>query len=173
MAACDLVGVTENNDDNTAPTAPTGLQVAAPDPHQVELQWNTSTDSGTGVAGYRVFRGDLSTALARVTTTSYTDSTVAPATTYGYFVVAFDGASPANESEPTPVVQVRTPSAADTVAPGVPANVRAMATGPTQVSLTWDTSADTGGSGLAGYRIFRDGATTAIATVATASYSDI
>ncbi len=172
VSACDLVGVDKTNDDSTPPTVPSGLQVTAPDPQRVVLQWSASSDSGTSVAGYRVFRSDLSTAIGTVTATSYTDTTVAPATTYGYFVTAFDGATPANESGPTSVVQVRTPSAADIVAPDVPANVQAVATGPTQVNLSWDVSADTGGSGLAGYRIFRNGNTTPVATVATASYSD-
>ena len=171
VSACDLVGVEKNNDDNIAPGAPTGLQATAPDGTHVQLQWTASPDSDT--AGYRVFRSDLSTAIATVTTTTYTDDTVTPATTYGYFVVAFDDAAPPNESGPTPVVQIRTPSAADTVAPAVPANVQAVASGPTQVNLTWDASTDTGGSGVAGYRIFRNGGTTPIATVAIASYSDI
>jgi len=172
ISGCDLVGVDKNSDDNTPPTAPSGLQATAPDPQQVQLQWTASSDSGTGVAGYRVFRSDLSTAIATVTTTTYTDASVAPATTYGYFVVAFDGASPPNESGPTSVVQIRTPSVPDAVAPAVPANVQAVASGPTQVNLSWDASADTGGSGLAGYRIFRNGSGTPLATVATASYSD-
>ncbi len=166
-----MVGVEKNTDDNIAPAAPTGLQVTAPDGTHVQLQWTAPPDSDT--AGYRVFRSDLSTSIATVTTTTYTDATVTPATTYGYFVVAFDAAAPPNESGPTPVVQVRTPSAADTVAPAVPANVQAVASGPTQVNLTWDASADTGGSGLAGYRIFRNGSTTPVATVPIASFSDI
>ena len=171
LSACDLVGVDNHNADNTPPAAPTGLQLTAPDPQHVQLQWTASPDADT--AGYRVFRSDLSTMLASVTTTTYTDATVAPATMYGYFVVAFDDASPPNQSDPTPVVQIRTPSAADTVAPAVPANVKAVASGPTQVNLTWDASTDTGGSGLAGYRIFRNGNATPVATVAVANYSDI
>ena len=35
----------------------------------------------------------------------------------------------------------------------------------TQVSLSWSASTDTGGSGLAGYRVFRNGSMTPIATV--------
>ncbi|HEY7378958.1 MAG TPA: fibronectin type III domain-containing protein, partial [Steroidobacteraceae bacterium] len=170
LSACDLVGVNKNNDDNTPPATPTGLQATAPDPQHVQLQWIASPDSDT--AGYRVFRSDQSTALATVTTATYTDASVAPATMYGYFVVAFDDASPPNESASTPVVQVQTPSAPDTVAPAVPANVQAVASGPTQVNLTWDVSADTGGSGLAGYRVFRNGDPTPVASVTVASYSD-
>src|SRR4249920_2152731 len=88
ISACDLVGVEKNSDDNTAPAAPTGLQATAPDGTHVQLQWTASPDSDT--AGYRVFRSDLSTSIATVTATTYTDATVVAATTYGYFVVAFD-----------------------------------------------------------------------------------
>jgi hypothetical protein len=38
ISACDLVGVEKNNDDNTAPAAPTGLQATAPDGTHVQLQ---------------------------------------------------------------------------------------------------------------------------------------
>ena len=54
------------------------------------LNWNASTDN-VGVTGYRVYRGG--TEIGSVgTTTSYTDTTVAGATTYSYTVRAFDAA---------------------------------------------------------------------------------
>ena len=117
-----------------------------------------------------MFRSDVSTSIATVTATTYTDATVAADTSYGYFVVAFDGAAPPNESGPTPVVQIRTPPAADTAPPTVPANVQAVTSGPTEVNLSWDVSADSGGSGLAGYRVFRNG--TQIGTPVVASFAD-
>jgi chitodextrinase len=45
----------------------------------------------------------------------------------------------------------------DTNAPGVPANLRSPATTTTTITLAWNASTDTGGSGLAGYRIYRNG----------------
>src|SRR6185312_14029989 len=60
----------------------------------------------------------------------------------------------------------------DTTAPAVPQNVRATASSTTSVALTWNAATDTGGSGLAGYRIFRNGSSTPLATVTTTSYSD-
>lgn len=45
----------------------------------------------------------------------------------------------------------------DTIAPSVPQNVTARFTAPAEVSMTWDASTDSGGSGMAGYRIYRNG----------------
>ncbi len=173
LSACGGGGGGEqNNADRTPPTTPTGVQATAPEPQRVLLQWNAATDSGTGVAGYRVFRSDLQGVIATVSTTSYQDMTVAAGTTYSYYVTAIDGASPLNESAPSALVTVQTPAVPDTSAPSAPPNPQAVATGPTQINLTWDASTDTGGSGVAGYRIFRDGAATPLATVTATSHSD-
>ncbi len=64
------------------------------------------------------------------------------------------------------------PNPIDTSAPSVPQNLTASAASATRIELTWAASTDTGGSGLAGYRIYRDGATTALATVTATTYAD-
>ena len=172
ISACDLVGVESNNDDNIAPGCTNGFASLQ---HRMERTYSCSgLHRLTATRRVIAYFGAISRRqLQRSQPLPIRTLLVVPATTYGYFVVAFDDAAPPNESGPTPVVQIRTPSAADTVAPAVPANVQAVASGPTQVNLTWDASADAGGSGLAGYRIFRNGGTAPIATVAIASYSDI
>ena len=71
-----------------------------------------------------------------------------------------------------PVIVTSGGGTTDTTAPSVPQNVRATASSPTSVALTWNASTDTGGSGMSGYRIFRNGSTTALATVSATSYSD-
>jgi len=73
------------------------------------------------------------------------------------------GGSPA--STPAPPV-------ADTTAPSVPVNLQAMAPAATQVQLSWSASTDTGGSGLAGYRVYRNGSATPLATPTVNSYTD-
>jgi beta-glucosidase len=60
-----------------------------------------------------------------------------------------------------------TPS--DTVAPSVPGVPAATGVTATGLTLTWQTSTDTGGSGLAGYDVYRDGV--AVGTTTTASYT--
>ncbi len=63
-----------------------------------------------------------------------------------------------------------TPPPADTTPPTVPGALQVTGTTASSVSLSWTASTDTGGSLLAGYRVFRDG--TSIATVAATSYTD-
>jgi uncharacterized repeat protein (TIGR03806 family) len=83
------------------------------------------------------------------------------------------GNSSSNRPTPTPPPPPP-PPAADTTAPSVPANLTATAGGDSSIDLTWTASTDTGGSDLSGYRIYRDGATTPVATInaPTTNYSD-
>jgi chitodextrinase len=61
----------------------------------------------------------------------------------------------------------------DTTAPTVPQNPVATPTSPTTVNLTWSASTDAGGTGVASYRVRRDGANVAGAgAVAGTSYID-
>jgi len=115
--------------DTTAPSVPTGVVATAPMPTQILVSWTASTDAGTGVAGYRVYRDGSNTALASVTTTSYTDSTVLANTLYSYTVRAFDGATPPNESAQSGSVSATTPPVpvVDITPPSIPANVTAAA----------------------------------------------
>src|SRR5690606_16827264 len=84
--------------DTEAPTAPTNLTATAVAPTQVDLAWTASTDN-VGVTGYDIYRnGGLLTTIGAQT--SYSDTTVSPATTYSYEVKARDAAgnvSPASD----------------------------------------------------------------------------
>ena len=62
------------------------------------------------------------------------------------------------------------PPAADTTPPTVPGGVTAVAQSSTEILVSWTASTDA--SGISGYRVFRDGAATAVATVQTTSYTD-
>lgn len=90
----------EEKEDTTAPSAPTGL-MATPTASSVSLKWTASTDD-TAVTGYRVYRnGQL---LATVATTTYSDTTIEPLTTYTYTVMAVDAAGNASpQSTPATV----------------------------------------------------------------------
>ena len=92
--------------------------------------------------------------LIGVAYTSHVDGTIGSAT--------LDNISVTGDTPPTP----------DTTAPTVPTNLQATALSSSRIDLTWTASTDAGGSGLSGYRIFRDGGATPIATVTTTSYSD-
>ena len=69
----------------TPPSAPTGLATTSETASSVGLSWSPSTG---GATGYTVYRNG--TAVGTTATTSYTDSTVSPSTTYQYTVDAFD-----------------------------------------------------------------------------------
>jgi uncharacterized repeat protein (TIGR03806 family) len=158
--------------DTTPPTVPAGVTVTAQSPTQILVSWTASTDAGTGVAGYRVYRDGGATPLASVTATSYTDNGVLANSSYLYTVRAFDGATPPNESALSAEVTGTTPAApvADTTPPTVPANVTAVAQSASQILVSW--SASTDASGISGYRVFRNGSGTALVTVQTTSYTD-
>jgi YD repeat-containing protein len=148
--------------DTSAPTTPTSLSASAPNSTTVNLIWTASTDN-VGVSGYRIRRGG--TQIGTSATTAYTDTTVSGSTAYSYTVSAYDAAG--NASAQSSPANVTTP---DTIPPSTPSGLSATAASATQVNLTWNASSDTGGSGLAGYRIYRNGAH--ISSTASASYSD-
>ena len=82
--------------DTTPPSIPQGVSATVVSSSRIDLTWAASTDSGTGVAGYRIFRNGV--AVATSATTSYSNTGLQPNTLYSFTVSAFDGASPANES---------------------------------------------------------------------------
>src|SRR6266850_39809 len=154
--------------DTTAPTVPQNLTATAAGPTQVNLSWSASTDSGgSGLAGYRVFRGG--TQITTTTATTYSDTGLTANTAYTYTVRAYDNATPANVSADSSAASATT-AAPDTTAHTVPQKIVATALGPTQVHLTWSASTDSGGAGLAGYRVLRAG--TQVATTIATTYDD-
>src|SRR5512134_366290 len=63
------------------------------------------------------------------------------------------------------------PPASDTTPPSTPTSVVGTATSATEVHLQWTASSDDA-SGVAGYRVYRDGASEPIATVPGTSFDD-
>src|SRR5688572_2504428 len=53
--------------------------------------------------------------------------------------------------------RTQTTSKAGSIPPSVPSGLSATAVSGTQINLSWSASTDTGGSGLAGYSIYRAG----------------
>jgi fibronectin type 3 domain-containing protein len=64
------------------------------------------------------------------------------------------------------------PVEVDTTPPSVPTELAATAGSSSQVTIEWKPSTDTGGAGLAGYRLYRDGGNAPIANVTVTHYSD-
>ena len=107
--------------DATPPSTPTSLTATTPASTSIALSWPASSDA-TGVTGYRVLRdGTLLTTTGAVT--SYTDSTVAAATTHSYTVAARDGAGNVSGVSPSSTATTpATPPTPDTLIDSGPSN---------------------------------------------------
>jgi chitodextrinase len=154
--------------DVTPPTVPTGLTLQSATVTSISFRWSPSTDN-VGVAGYYIYRdGSM---VGTSATSSYTDTSLNNGTAYTYEVSAYDAAgNVSGTSAPASFSTLPGDSA-----PTTPASVKAAATVPYRVKLSWSASTDAGGSGLAGYRIYRsDAPGTILATVgpSVTSYAD-
>ena len=92
------------------PSVPTGLATTSDTTSAVGLSWTASTDSSGTLSGYTVYRNGNKIGTTGSTTTTYTDSTVAPSTPYQYTVDAFD--TNGNHSAQSQALSVTTPAAA-------------------------------------------------------------
>lgn len=157
---------------NLPPIAPGNL-VAVGSPTAVDLTW---TDV-SGETGYRIQRSPDGTSgwsdigLNPADVTTYRDSGLVSGANFYYRVKA---TSAAGDSSPSNTASAST--SGDTTAPTTPSNLRATS-GKAKVTLTWGASTDAGGSGLAGYKVFRSttgttGAYTQVAAPTTTSYVD-
>jgi hypothetical protein len=75
--------------DTTAPSVPTGLTSPGRTSSSVSLSWNASTDN-TGVTGYQILRGG--SPVGTSSTTGFTNTGLAAATSYTYTIRAYDAA---------------------------------------------------------------------------------
>lgn len=139
--------------------APADVTVALQSNGDVRIAWAASVTAG----GYRVYRNR--SLVATVTGTSWTDTNVAPFTTYSYAVTSTDGSD--RESAPSMEATITTPAPRDTDAPTAPAALTASAT-ESGVTLAWQASTDN--RAVVGYVIYRDN--TVVATVSEVSWTD-
>ena len=125
----------------TPPTTPTGLHATSVTASAVTLSWNQSTERfGSGVTGYTVYRnGSAIGSTGGPAATSFTDTTVAPATVYSYAVDAFDGGGRHSARSATITVTTSAPSGIHYVQAGAFATATAVTQ--TTVALTGAVSA--------------------------------
>jgi chitodextrinase len=152
--------------DTTAPSAPTNLTGVGPNSTTINLSWTEATDN-VEVVGYNVFRDGGTTAIATVSTTNFSDTGLGIGSTHSYTVKAFDAAN--NQSAASNTVTVST-QGNDTTAPTTPTGLTATGSSTTTIDLNWTASTDN--FAVTGYKVFRDGGLTEIATVTTTSFSD-
>jgi len=99
--------------DTTAPAMPTGLHVVSASPDGIELAWD-AVSGDASLYGYEVLRGDAPggpyAMIARITSASYTDTSVIEGTTYYYVLRSLDNSfnrSP-NSDEVSAQAELRT-----------------------------------------------------------------
>ncbi|HEX3281646.1 MAG TPA: hypothetical protein VHR36_10495 [Pyrinomonadaceae bacterium] len=152
--------------DTTAPSAPSSLTAVGSNSTTINLSWTESTDN-VEVVGYNVYRDGGATPIATVSATNYSDTGLGIGSTHSYTVKAFDGAN--NQSAASNTATAST-QGNDTTPPTVPTGLTATGSSTTTIDLNWTASTDN--FAVAGYKVFRDGGLTEIATVTTTSFSD-
>jgi hypothetical protein len=142
--------------DITPPTIPTALNAIAVGSDTISLSWGASSDpGGTGVQSYEIARsldgvtfGSPIGFVAHPNVT-WSNTGLAPSTTYFYRVVAKDFAG--NRSGPSNVAMATTGAGAASLPPGNVSGLTATA-GDGQVALSWTNPSD---PGLVGIEIYR------------------
>jgi hypothetical protein len=97
--------------DVTPPSVPEFVIAQAEGPDRIRLSWAASSDAGTGVAGYRIYRDGNPVPVAVTSGTQFLDAGLAGEMSYSYTVSAFDGAAPANVSTLSLPASTITPAA--------------------------------------------------------------
>ena len=124
--------------DTTPPTTPF-LSGSPFSSTQIDLSWTASTDSGSGLSDYRVYRGGTLIATLGTSVTAYSDVGLTPSTLYSYYVVARDVAGNVSNSN---TISVTTPAPPDTTPPTFTFSAPAMTlpSGTTSATLAGSTN---------------------------------
>ena len=150
--------------DTTPPSVPAGLASPAQTGTSVSLSWSAATDNagGSGVAGYDVYRNG--SFVAAVAATNYNNTGLSPATQYSFQVRARDVAG--NASALSGAINVSTQSnPTDTTPPSVPSGLTSPTQTSSSITVNWTAATDNaGGSGVAGYDVYRNGSLVASPT---------
>ncbi len=149
--------------DATAPSAVGALAAATPTGTLPVLTWSAATDATSGIDRYLIARDGtiIATTTARTYRDVYDDPSMADGV-YVYMVTAEDRAGNRGAAATVTVL-------VDQTAPSTPGDLAAATPTSSAPALAWSPSSD-GGSGVASYRVLRDGAV--IATVNGTSFVD-
>jgi fibronectin type 3 domain-containing protein len=155
-----------------APTSPTNVHASNVSANWVDLSWNASVPPpGSTIDFYGVFFAEPSpfggynyTRISNTGQTTYRVSGLTENQTYKFSIRAYDTVGrPSTYTEPVPVLTQQ----GDEEAPPVPGNLNATPLNAYSIRVTWDAVTDTGGSGLAGYELYRNGS---LLTTTTATF---
>ena len=140
--------------DATVPDAPTDLEAVENGTSQIDLEWSAPDyDGGAAVSGYRIEEsrdgGDVWKELVAntsSTSTEYSHTGLAPATTVHYRVSAINKVGAGASSD---VASATT----DATVPDAPTDLQAVSAGISQIDLEWIAPDYDGGAAVSGYRI--------------------
>lgn len=152
--------------DTNPPSVPMNFTAVLRGSNNIDLAWDVSFDD-TAVAGYRVIRNGTILNANQLFLNPFYNDTLLPPGTYTYAVAAVDTSGNMSAWTDSRSVTIAPPPATDITAPTAPTSPTASVVG-TTVSLGWGQSFDD--TGVAGYRVTRNG--TAIATTTSASHLD-
>lgn len=150
------------------PSAPTGLTVSDRTPTSVTLTWSGQEEHGD-VTGY-----DVSVDGRRDATTADTTATVTGlvcGTTHTFAVNAFDPSGAASDPVSLTASTAPCPPVADDTPPTTPTGLVTSDATETSLTLAWSASSDD--VGVAGYDVYRDGATVAETSGTSTSLTDL
>uniref|UniRef100_UPI002023A639 extracellular catalytic domain type 1 short-chain-length polyhydroxyalkanoate depolymerase n=1 Tax=Acrocarpospora catenulata TaxID=2836182 RepID=UPI002023A639 len=149
--------------DTTPPTTPGTPTASNITSSGATLTWTASTDTGgSGLAGYNIYRrqGTTDTLIAQSTTNSVNLTGLTASTQYQVLVRARDGAGNLSGNSAVATFTTTGGGTTDTTPPTTPGTPTASNITSSGATLTWTASTDTGGSGLAGYNVYRRVGTT-------------
>ncbi len=164
--------------DTAAPSAPSTLRVSGSTIDSVSLSWLASSDD-VGVVGYEIWRNGARIQLTPASQTTFSDSALAPNTSYSYTVRALDAAGNTStfsvdlvvRTQPasTPGTGTGTPTTtpADTTAPSTPTGLSGSAASASTLTFSWVASTDN--QSVARYEIYSG--SILVASTAQTSYA--
>lgn len=145
--------------DTTPPSRPTNITSTSQTTNSISLSWSPSTDniSSSAQIKYQVSRNGTALTTTSAGSTVYTDSGLAPATTYSYTLVAIDTAG--NRSSASAAFTKATKSL-NCAKPTAPTTFTSNST-TTAVVLAWSAVAAPSGCSIKNYVVQRAGVTIA------------
>ena len=129
---------------------------------------NTGLLSGT-TYGYYVIAVGKGGRVSPASNTAWATTSSAASPTPTPTPIPTPTPTPTATPTPTPIpTPTPTPTPADRTAPTVPSGLTATAASSSQINLSWSAATDSGGSGLAGYRVYQSGSQ--VASTASTGY---
>ncbi|MGH2798631.1 MAG: LamG-like jellyroll fold domain-containing protein, partial [Thermoleophilaceae bacterium] len=153
--------------DAEPPSSPSGLAVSAVTDSSLTLSWSSSSDN-VAVSGYGLYRNGVSAGTTTLTSRTFTG--LACGTAYTFAVDAYDAAGNRSAQASAAGTTLACPPP-DTEAPTVPGAVAVTAVTDSSLTLSWSSSSDN--VAVAGYGLYRDGASAGTTTLTSRTFGGL